>query len=253
MLRIITETRYRVILWVSLAASVASAMIGFICVVALCTPLQYYWDQSIKDGWCASSEIITGMSYVISVLSIITDWACALVPCFVVWNLQMKSRLKASVCAVLALGMVASAATIVRLPYLQFYNVPTNYLYNVANIVVWSIIECGIGIICGSMPSLRSLLKAWLEKSTHDGSYGNDSYPLGGRSGNGGQGVDAEGVKMGYGSHRATGGYSTKISAPPRTQGDWMELTDDTESQKRMITVETSVDVEVERGTVSRG
>lgn len=52
---------------------------------------------------------------------------------------------------------------------------------------------------------------------------------------------------------RVTGGYSTKISAPPRTQGDWVELTDDTESQKRMITVETSVDVEVERGTVSRG
>lgn len=128
MLRIITETRFRVILWVSLASSVASAMLGFISVVALCTPLQYYWDQSIEDGWCASAEIVTGMSYLVSIMSIITDWACALVPCVVVWNLQMRARLKASVCAVLALGMVASAATIVRLPYLPYYNIKTNYL-----------------------------------------------------------------------------------------------------------------------------
>jgi hypothetical protein len=68
------------------------------------------------------------LSYLVSVMSLITDWTCSLLPCFVVWNLQMKSRLKASVCGVLALGMVASAATIVRLPYLKYYNIPTNYL-----------------------------------------------------------------------------------------------------------------------------
>lgn len=39
----------------------------------------------------------------------------------------MRSRLKASVCAVLALGIIASAATVIRLPYLRFYNVVENY------------------------------------------------------------------------------------------------------------------------------
>lgn len=102
-------------------------MIGFVAVVALCQPLSYYWDQSVEGGWCASIDIITGISYLISVLAIITDWTCALVPCYVVWNLQMKSRLKASVCGVLALGIVASAATVIRLPYLRFYNILTNY------------------------------------------------------------------------------------------------------------------------------
>lgn len=102
-------------------------MIGFIGVVALCQPLAYYWDTSIKGGWCASAQIITGISYLISVMAIITDWTCSLVPCYVVWKLQMRSRLKVSVCAVLALGIIASAATVVRLPYLQYYNVPTDY------------------------------------------------------------------------------------------------------------------------------
>lgn len=108
-------------------ASVASAMIGFVAVVALCKPIQMYWDPSI-GGWCAPTRIITGISYLISVLSVITDWTCSLLPCVVVWDLQMQPRLKASVCGVLALGMVASAATIARLPYLRFYNITANYL-----------------------------------------------------------------------------------------------------------------------------
>lgn len=127
MLRIITEKKYRIVLWASMIASVASAMVGFIAVVALCKPIDAYWDASV-NGWCAPAQIITGLSYLVSVMSVITDWTCSLLPCVVVWNLQMQPRLKASVCAVLALGLVASAATIVRLPYLQFYNVKTNYL-----------------------------------------------------------------------------------------------------------------------------
>lgn len=127
MLRIITERNYRIIIWVSMISSVASAMLGFISVVVACTPLEYYWDQTIP-GHCVAGNIVTAMSYLVSVMSIITDWTCSLLPCFVVWNLQMKSRLKASVCGVLALSMVASAATIVRLPYLPYYNDPNNYL-----------------------------------------------------------------------------------------------------------------------------
>ncbi|KUI70464.1 hypothetical protein VM1G_06004 [Cytospora mali] len=255
MLRIITEKKYRIIIWLSMAFSVASAMIGFIAVVALCTPLEYYWDQSIDGGWCAPVGIITGLSYFISAMSVVTDWTCALLPCVVVWNLQMKSRLKASVCAVLALGMVASAATIVRLPYLQYYNIKTNYLYNTSNIVIWSIIECGIGIVCGSLPSLRSLLKSWLgDKSSNGDSYGKSTGPLG-QSGGGGRGHPGGSIKMGYLASR-NGGYSTKISAPPRTQGEWVELDDDTGSEKRMITrtVEVTVNVEGEEveGSTSR-
>ncbi|KAF9875413.1 cation-transporting atpase 4 [Colletotrichum karsti] len=169
--RITNRRRYRFILWSVMIASVLSTTVGFIAVVAVCRPISFTWDKS-QDGVCAPSNIITSISYMISVLAIITDWTCAIVPTFVVWGLQMKSRVKASVCAVLALGAVASAATIIRLPYLQYYNQVNDYLHNIANIVLWSIFECGIGIIAGSLPSLRRLLKFWLDKSSK-GSYNN--------------------------------------------------------------------------------
>lgn len=53
----------------------------------------------------------------------------------------------------------ASTATLVRLRYLFSYNDPSDYLYNIANIAIWSIIESGTGLIAGSLPALRPLLK----------------------------------------------------------------------------------------------
>jgi hypothetical protein len=53
----------------------------------------------------------------------------------------------------------ASTATLVRLRYLLAYNTSENYLLSIANIAVWSITESGIGLIAGSMATLRPLLK----------------------------------------------------------------------------------------------
>ncbi|KAL0932269.1 cation-transporting atpase 4 [Colletotrichum truncatum] len=174
--RITTHKIYRFILWGVMIASTLSTTVGFIAVVASCRPISYTWDKSIR-GKCAPAEIITCISYVVSVLVIVTDWTCAIVPTVVIWRLQMKSRVKASACAILALGAIASAATIIRLPYLQYYSKPEDYLYavadNMAKIVIWSIFECGIGIIAGSLPSLRRLLRSWIDKSSY-GSHSND-------------------------------------------------------------------------------
>lgn len=72
-------------------------------------------------------SIIQNISYFISASSIITDWACAILPCFIVWKLNMKRKLKVSVAVVLALGAVASLSTIVRLPYLGAYTAPVDH------------------------------------------------------------------------------------------------------------------------------
>lgn len=52
----------------------------------------------------------------------------------------------------------ASISTLVRLPYLVAYTATTDGLYHKANIVIWSMVEMGIGIIAGSMPALSKLL-----------------------------------------------------------------------------------------------
>ncbi|TDZ61802.1 hypothetical protein CTRI78_v004085 [Colletotrichum trifolii] len=236
--RITNRKRYRLILWSVMVASILSTTVGFIAVVAVCRPVSFTWDKSI-DGHCAPSNIITSISYVISVLAIITDWTCAVVPTVVVWGLQMKSRVKASVCAVLGLGAIASAATVVRLPYLQHYNQPKNYLHNIANIVLWSIFECGIGIIAGSLPSLRRLLKFWLDKSSKGSSYHSGPNKLNGGSRYRDQ---SGGVQL----NNLDGRGLTVSNCQRGHQDTWVQLDDDDNSQKNIImrTQEVSVSVE---------
>jgi hypothetical protein len=47
-----------------------------------------------------------------------TDWACAIVPFFIVAGLQMSRRRKISVIAILGLGVSAS----IGMPYLKYYD-----------------------------------------------------------------------------------------------------------------------------------
>ncbi|KAK1516960.1 uncharacterized protein CCOS01_12509 [Colletotrichum costaricense] len=243
--RITNRRRYRTILWAVMIASGLSTTVGFIAVVAVCRPMEYTWDKSV-DGQCAPQNIITTISYMISVLAIVTDWTCAIVPTVVVWGLQMKSRVKVSVCAVLALGAIASAATIVRLPYLQYYNQVENYLHNIANIVLWSILECGIGIIAGSLPSLRRLLKFWLDKSSK-GSYNNTGSN--GLNAISGMQAGSNGVRM----NNLSGRGLTVSNCQSGPHDTWVQLDDDSDSQKHIIMRTQEVTVQYELDGQPRG
>ncbi|KAK6822027.1 hypothetical protein PG987_014852 [Apiospora arundinis] len=156
--RITNERRYTIPLWCVMVLATFSAMLGF--------------------------SIIQNISYFISASSILTDWSCAILPCIIVWNLNMKRKLKVSAAGILALGAVASLSTIVRLPYLGAYTAPKDHYYKIANIIIWSEIECGIGIIAGSLPSLRGLIQAYLtrpstgssvEQNNHNDGHGNEN------------------------------------------------------------------------------
>ncbi|KAI1046654.1 hypothetical protein LB505_011183 [Fusarium chuoi] len=59
-----------------------------------------------------------------------TDWACAIIPFFIVAGLQMSRRRKISVIAILGLGVSASIATCIRMPYLKYYDTSENVLQN---------------------------------------------------------------------------------------------------------------------------
>ncbi|KAB2571478.1 hypothetical protein DBV05_g9844 [Lasiodiplodia theobromae] len=137
--------------------SCIAALTTDIAVLAWCKPISATWDK--RTGSCADASIITNVSYFISTISIITDFSCAILPVFILSSVQLHLRIKASVAIILALGVVASTATLVRLRYLFSYNNPTDYLYNIANIAIWSIVESGIGLIAGSLPALRPLLR----------------------------------------------------------------------------------------------
>lgn len=53
----------------------------------------------------------------------------------------------------------ASIASVVRTAYTDAYSSEDNYLYKTGKIVLWTVIECGVGIIAGSLPMVKGLTK----------------------------------------------------------------------------------------------
>lgn len=84
----------------------------------------------LNRGTCLPGNGFIIVSYFGSVVQVVTDWVCAIVPFFVVKDLQMPKRKKISLLAVLMLGVLASIASLIRMPYYKYYDqvaYPNNY------------------------------------------------------------------------------------------------------------------------------
>ncbi|KAK8085839.1 hypothetical protein PG997_007110, partial [Apiospora hydei] len=280
--RITQERRHTIPLICIMVLATFSAILGFIAVVITCQPIAKNWDPVLQNdpnyGECMDYSIIQNISYFISASSIVTDWACALLPCFIVWNLNMKrkpsSRSPASwpLAPSLACRPLYGCRIWALTRPLSIITVLTNQTDKIANIIIWSEIECGVGIIAGSLPSLRGFIKSIIDRSTSKGSsYNNQHNPDDDENGNshhfvtiGGTGGDrataaaASNVKLG--GLGCTAENSTTCEAMPATHARsgskpstagrddiWAELdSEDAESQKRMITRTHGYSVRVE-------
>ncbi|VUC29495.1 unnamed protein product [Clonostachys rosea] len=162
LLRITNQKVYHYIIYAVIILSTIAAVVTDIAVLAWCKPVSATWDPSL--GSCADPSLITNVSYYISATSILTDWTTAILPAVILWDVQLHTRVKVPVMILLGFGFVASTATLVRLRYLLAYNATEAYLLNIAHIAIWSITESGLGLVAGSMATLRPLLKylPWL-------------------------------------------------------------------------------------------
>ncbi|KAL3421925.1 hypothetical protein PVAG01_06081 [Phlyctema vagabunda] len=151
-----SRRRYVWTIWGIMIATFISAVIFIVTIANICHPITTLWGET-TTGTC-NLKLNSDISFFFSAVEITTDWALAILPAILLWNIQMKARVKASVALILGLAAFASCATIVRLRYLSLYSDPTEFLYGTGKIGLWSVAEEGIGIIAGSLPALRPLL-----------------------------------------------------------------------------------------------
>ncbi|KAI1099256.1 hypothetical protein F4804DRAFT_349496 [Jackrogersella minutella] len=161
LLRITKSKRFVIPLWSVIALSFFGGIMGFVSVMNQCKPIAANWIPNF--GQCDGTARVGRMAITVSAVSILTDWLCAILPACLLWNLNMKPKVKASLAFILALGALASVSTCVRLPYIHIYNhiyvKPDDGLKRAANLIIWSVVECGIGIIAGSLPPLQPLFR----------------------------------------------------------------------------------------------
>ncbi|KAJ4394847.1 hypothetical protein N0V93_004067 [Gnomoniopsis smithogilvyi] len=174
LLRLTAERKYR---WPILAILVFTPVFTITIVsilVATCQPVGAQFNLAL--GSCPVHSAMAMLSYPFTAMTILLDWGCAFIPWLIIRDLQLNRRVKRGLSFVLGLGAFASIGAIARLPFLRYYTIKEDQLYHVANIVLWSIFENGVGLIAASLPPLNKLFKYYA--TSRDATPG--SYPLGG-------------------------------------------------------------------------
>lgn len=152
----------------------------FFTIVLQCTNLNVMWDPTVK-ATCWSVRTLKTLSYTNVSLNILTDLLFAvIIPVPMLWHVQMNKRQKASLIAILSMGIFATAAALIKVGYLPNYGKEGDWLWDSRNITIWTVIECNMGIIGGNMPCLKPLFRTVLGSTYGRGSRRTGSKPISG-------------------------------------------------------------------------
>lgn len=106
LIRIAVKKRYVWILRISMVVISIWSTAIFLYNIFQCNPVQAQWDFTITPKSCVSGTSFVGAAYAISVQSIVSDWLYALLPMFMIWNVQMNVQKKVTVGFILSLGVL---------------------------------------------------------------------------------------------------------------------------------------------------
>ncbi|KAJ5193983.1 hypothetical protein N7491_001314 [Penicillium cf. griseofulvum] len=165
LLRFAPRKGYRIFIWTIIVLMALYTTICFLTLIFECKDIRSNWDSSVKSE-CFTSKQLMALSYTNTALNILTDLIFAVLPVFMLRQLQVNSRVKASLICILGLGIFACAASFVKLSILPNYGKTGDFLWDSTNLTIWVVTECNIGIIAGNLPTLKPLFKTVL------GTYG---------------------------------------------------------------------------------
>ncbi|KAH6662803.1 hypothetical protein B0J14DRAFT_282245 [Halenospora varia] len=176
LLRIAVARIHKIIIWTVIIVTEVYSAFFFFLFILQCRPSSYFWTQYTGgEGTCINPKVTVDSFYAYSAISCVADWTLGIIPVFMVWNLQMNSRTKLSVAAILAVGAIASSATIIRIPYISGMADIGDFLYSTMDVAIWSTVEVGIGITASAAATLRPLFRAYFSGTLGTGSGTNPS------------------------------------------------------------------------------
>lgn len=177
LLRITVDRIHAWILYAAISLATVVGLIFLFFTIFQCNPVDHFWHQLSPTGSCVSKDVLIGIAYLYSVGAAVTDLTIGLLPVALIWNLRMNSRTKTAIVGILGIGCIASAAVIIRIPFVHHYK-DEQFLYNTYQISIWSNVEAGLGITAGCLTTLRPLIRFLRDGSSASRSRRPGSFPL---------------------------------------------------------------------------
>lgn len=158
LLRITIHKIQRWIVFIVMGLTVLTGLVFFFVTLLQCTPISFFWDKFSQTGSCVNVDIIIALTFLYSVVSVICDFAFAILPVFLVWDLNMSFNTRLVLAPILGMACVASIAVICRMAYIMDFKNP-DFLWATVDIAIWSDTEQALGITAGSLATLRPLYR----------------------------------------------------------------------------------------------
>ncbi|RFU24776.1 hypothetical protein B7463_g11559, partial [Scytalidium lignicola] len=129
--------------------------IAFVLVVSFqCLPVISVWDVTIQ-GRCIDSQAFV---YAVAATAIFEDIVIMLMPILELKNLNLDLRKKIALMLIFFLGSFACVTSMIRLKYIISYGTSLDQTYDNVDVIIWSVLETFMAIICASMMCFRPLL-----------------------------------------------------------------------------------------------
>ncbi|RKU44005.1 hypothetical protein DL546_007104 [Coniochaeta pulveracea] len=175
LLRLVRHPIQKGFIWAFLAGTVFITLFASITVVIQCIPVQKTWNSTLP-GTCWLDFSKVGLT--VGSWFVVADFSFAILPWFVVWDLNMRRKEKLLVACGLGLGVFAGVCGIVRTVALKGLTAQ-EYIHDTVPMLIWSATESTVTIMCSSIPVLRPLYVRFRYGSRGEGSSGHgSSYKL---------------------------------------------------------------------------
>ncbi|KAI0160973.1 hypothetical protein GGR52DRAFT_154166 [Hypoxylon sp. FL1284] len=154
LLRVTEKKLKRVVLVLIVTMNIAN-FLYIIFTFFKCEPKVYSW---IKGPGCWSTQKYINYGIFAGAYSAFVDFSFALIPWFLILNLQMKKREKLGVAIAMSCGIIAGITAVMRCVYLPKLSIGT-FSTQGTTLVIWYVAESSATIVAASIPVLRALIK----------------------------------------------------------------------------------------------
>ncbi|KAI3331993.1 hypothetical protein HD806DRAFT_478994 [Xylariaceae sp. AK1471] len=201
-----------------------------------CSPAIYSW---LPKETCWSIQTYVNFAIFAGSYSSLVDFAFAIVPWFLVKDLNMKKAEKLGVAIAMSFGALSGITAVIRTVFLPSLSSP-NFSTQATTLVIWYVAEPATTIIAASIPVLRALIK---EIKTSGARYFSNEkyiseqrYASGRGNGSGVKGTGRSGTK-GSSGKRVTSAFHTSriVTTVTGHSKDPYDLRGDTGSDKSIL------------------
>ncbi|CAI7650212.1 unnamed protein product [Penicillium manginii] len=151
------EMYLKVALAIAVFLTISYPIVIWVTMSTACKPASHFWTQfSGTEGKCIG---VNKFFLALGIINMMNDIIILVIPFPRIIRLQMSARKKIAICAIMAVGIFACVASIVRIYYLHVFTNAIDVTWLMGPVFIWSTIEPSVAMVCACLPHLAPLAR----------------------------------------------------------------------------------------------